>query len=67
MDREIRPMLQRDGGDVELMDVADNRVTVSFRGMCARCAVSQFTLSDVVQAKLREFVDPGIVVEEDKT
>jgi len=66
MDREIRPMLQRDGGDVELIDVADNRVTVSFRGMCAQCAVSQFTLSDVVQAKLREFVDPGLVVEEDK-
>lgn len=66
MDREIRPMLQKDGGDVELIDVVENRVIIAFRGMCAQCAVSQFTMTDVVQAKLREFVDGGIVVEEDK-
>jgi NifU-like protein len=66
IDREIRPMLQRDGGDLELMDVEGNRVVVSFRGMCARCNVAQFTMKDVVEAKLREFVSPDLVVEEDK-
>jgi len=64
LDREIRPALQKDGGDVELIDVAGNKVIVSLRGMCARCQVAQFTLKDVVQAKLREFVEPDIVVEE---
>lgn len=64
--REIRPMLQKDGGDIDLIDVDGNRVRVSFRGMCAHCNVAQFTLKDVVEAKLREFVSGDIVVEEDK-
>jgi len=37
---------------------------VALRGMCARCQVAQFTLKDVVEAKLREFVSPDLVVEE---
>ena len=66
LDREVRPMLQRDGGDLELVDVQGDRVVVSLRGMCAGCNVASFTLKDVVEAKLREFVSPAITVEEDK-
>lgn len=66
LDREVRPMLRRDGGDVELVDVQGDRVVVSLRGMCAGCNVAAFTLKDVVEAKLREFVSPAIVVEEEK-
>jgi NifU-like protein len=65
--REVRPMLQKDGGDLELIDVQGDRVTISFRGMCARCQVAEFTMKDVVEAKLREFVSPEIVVEEEQT
>jgi len=67
IDREIRPMLQRDGGDLELIDVDGDRVIISFRGMCAQCNVAEFTMKDVVEAKLKEFVSPQIVVEEDKS
>jgi len=66
MDREIRPMLKKDGGDVELIDVLDNRVIISFRGMCAHCQSAEVTMKDVVQAKLREFVGEDLQVEEDK-
>lgn len=66
LNREVRPMLQRDGGDIELVDVQGDRVVVSLRGMCAGCNVATFTLKDVVEAKLREFVSPSIVVEEEK-
>jgi NifU-like protein len=66
IERDIRPMLQRDGGDLELIDVSGDKVTISFRGMCAGCQVAQFTMKDVVEAKLREFVSPDIVVEEAK-
>jgi NifU-like protein len=66
LDREVRPMLQRDGGDIELVDVQGNRVVVSLRGMCVGCNVASFTLKDVVEAKLREFVSPAITVEEEK-
>lgn len=67
MDREIRPTLKRDGGDIELIDVVGNHVVVSFRGMCAQCQVAPFTMKDVVEAKLREFVSNDIVVEEEKS
>jgi len=61
---EIRPLLQADGGDVELVDVDGKRVQVAFRGHCAWCPVSDVTLKGAVQAKLRELVDPDIVVED---
>ena len=64
MEREIRPMLQSDGGDIDLIDVDHDRVIIAFRGMCAQCNVAEFTMRDVVQAKLREFVSPDITVEE---
>jgi NifU-like protein len=61
---EVRPLLQADGGDVELVDVDGKRVQVAFRGHCAWCPVSDVTLKGAVQAKLRELVDPEIVVED---
>lgn len=63
---EIRPALQKDGGDIELIDVDGPRVIVALRGMCAKCQVAQFTLKEVVEAKLREFVATDIIVEEEK-
>lgn len=64
LEKEIRPALKKDGGDIELLDVDGNRVLVALRGMCANCQVAQFTLKDVVEARLREFVAPDLVVEE---
>ncbi len=64
IDREIRPHLVQDGGDIELIDVDGSRVYVSFRGACAKCLVAEFTLKEVVEARLREFVQDDIVVEE---
>lgn len=64
LDREVRPQLQKDGGDLELVDVEGKNVKVRLLGMCAGCQVSQFTLRDLVESKLREFVEPDISVEE---
>ena len=61
------PALQADGGDLELIDVEGNRVIIAFRGMCAQCNVSEFTMAEVVQARLREFVSEDLVVEEQKS
>ena len=66
LNREIRPALQKDGGDVELVDIQGTRIVVSLRGRCAQCRVSRFTLKDVVEAKLREFVAPDIEVVEER-
>ncbi len=64
IEREIRPMLRQDGGDIELVDVDGNTVYVALRGSCGKCALAGVTLKDFVQAKLREFVVPQIEVEE---
>jgi len=63
---QIRPALRADGGDIELIDIDGNKVMVAFRGMCAQCKMAEFTMRDVVQARLREFVSDEIIVEEVK-
>jgi len=67
LDEQVRPALQADGGDLELIDVDGDRVIIAFRGMCAQCQVSEYTMAEVVQAKLRVFVSDDIIVEEQKT
>ena len=64
IEREIRPQLRRDGGDIELIDIEGSRVTIAFRGMCAGCASAEFTRQDFIQARLREFVSADIDVVE---
>ncbi len=65
IEREIRPSLKQDGGDLELIDVIGNRVIVATRGACASCQAANMTLKNFVETKLREFVWPELVVEED--
>jgi NifU-like protein len=66
IDREIRPALRQDGGDLELIDVDGDTVKVRFRGACSGCVISEITLKDVVEARLKENVSQSIVVEEIK-
>ena len=51
---EIRPGLQRDGGDIDLVGVKDGVVKVRLRGACAGCPMSQMTLKNGVERILRE-------------
>ncbi|NVM22953.1 MAG: Fe-S cluster assembly protein NifU [Desulfobacterales bacterium] len=64
LEREIKPSLKQDGGDIELIDVDGNAVIVKLRGTCATCVASQVTLKHYVESKLRELVAPELVVEE---
>ncbi len=64
IEREIRPSLQLDGGDIELIDIIGNRIIVATRGACSSCKSAPITLKNLVEAKLREFVSPDLVVEE---
>jgi len=63
---QIRPALRAHGGNIELIDVEGNKVIVAFRDMCAQCRMAEYTMKDVVEAKLREFVSEELFVEEDK-
>ncbi len=51
---EIRPMLQADGGDVELVEVSeDGVVKVRLTGACGGCPMSQITLSRGIESRLK--------------
>jgi Fe-S cluster biogenesis protein NfuA len=56
---KIRPMLQRDGGDIELVDVTDGIVKVRLTGACKGCPMSQMTLKQGVEKLLLQEV-PGL-------
>ncbi len=66
IEREIKPNLKKDGGDIRLIDVDGDFVTVSLRGACANCYSSRTTLKEYVEKKLREQVLDSLIVEEDK-
>jgi len=66
INEQIRPTLRADGGDIELLDVEGNKVLVAFRGMCAQCKMAEYTMKDVVEARLKEFVSDDLFVEEVK-
>lgn len=54
---EIRPMLQGDGGNVELVSATDDgKVTVRLTGACGSCPMSQMTLKMGVERILRQRV-----------
>lgn len=52
----IRPFLQRDGGDIELLGVVDRRARVRLTGNCAGCPSAAVTLFLGVETYLREQV-----------
>jgi Fe-S cluster biogenesis protein NfuA len=51
---KIRPMLQRDGGNVELIDVEDGIVKVRLQGACAGCPMSQMTIKNGIERLLKQ-------------
>lgn len=58
---QVRPMLQRDGGDVELVEVtADNIVKVKLQGACGSCPMSTMTLKMGIERAIKEQI-PEIV------
>ena len=52
----IKPALQADGGDVELIDVNDGVVKLRLTGACGGCPMASLTLKNMVERTLRERV-----------
>lgn len=53
----VRPFLQRDGGDVQLVDVTDdNVVKVKLTGACGHCPMSMMTLKGGIEVELKKSV-----------
>jgi Fe-S cluster biogenesis protein NfuA len=59
IEKDIRPLLEMEGGSIELEGVDDGVVKVRLTGACAGCPMSQFTLVNFVEATLKDKV-PGV-------
>jgi Fe-S cluster biogenesis protein NfuA len=60
---KIRPSLQADGGDVELVDVVDGVVKVRLQGACKGCPMSQMTLRNVIERVIKKEIPEVKAVE----
>ena len=53
---KVRPALQRDGGNVELVEISDGTVKVKLTGACAGCPMSTMTLKNGIERILKQEV-----------
>ena len=60
---KIRPALQRDGGDVELVGVEEGVVKVRLQGACKGCPMSQMTLKNGIEKFLQKEIPEVVRVE----
>jgi Fe-S cluster biogenesis protein NfuA len=59
----IRPALQMDGGDIELVDVVEGVAKVRLKGACGSCPMSAMTLKNGVEVRLKKAVPELVGVE----
>lgn len=64
IEKTISPELQKDGGDITLVDIEGNKVMVKLRGKCSGCKNSIHTLKSFVETTLKDTVDKNIEVVE---
>ncbi len=62
IENQISLELKKDGGDITLVDIQDNKVMVKLRGKCSGCKNSHLTLKAFVERTLKDAVDPNIEV-----
>jgi len=60
---QVRPSLQADGGDVELVDVENGIVKVRLTGACAGCPMSQMTLKQGIEGYIKKVIPEIVSVE----
>ncbi len=53
---EIRPQLQADGGDIEIVDVSDGTVKVKLTGACSGCPMAEMTMREGVERIIKKQV-----------
>lgn len=64
IENQISPELRKDGSDITLVDIQDNKVMVKLRGKCSGCKNSHLTLKAFVERTLKDTVDQSIEVVE---
>jgi Fe-S cluster biogenesis protein NfuA len=59
---ELRNMLKADGGDLEVVTIEGNQVSLRLKGACAGCPHATQTLKQGIERVLKDAIDPAITV-----
>jgi Fe-S cluster biogenesis protein NfuA len=60
----VRPLLQADGGDVELVEIVGNVVKVRLKGACGSCPMALMTLKNGIETRLKQEIPEVEAVEQ---
>ncbi len=63
IDAEIRPLLQRDGGDLEVLSYENKVLKIAYKGACGGCPHATIGTLKFIEQTLKEKYDPEITVE----
>ena len=64
IEQQISPELQKDGGDIEFVDLDGNKVKVKLTGMCQGCKNAKMTIKSFVESILKDKIDSALEVEQ---
>ena len=62
IEKKISPMLARDGGAIELLDIKNAKVYIHLKGACVGCSASGSTLKYVVEKELKSAIHPDLKI-----
>ena len=63
VDKEIRPILQMHGGDLQLIDFKNNVLVIRYQGACGGCPGAAMGTRHMIETILRESYNPNVTVE----
>jgi len=59
---KIAPMLAKDGGAIELLDIKDGKIFIQLQGACVGCSASSSTLKFIVEKELKAAIHPELII-----
>ena len=62
LNKTVRPFMQRDGGDLKLVDLKDDVLTISYQGACGGCPHAKMGTLMAIESALKEHYNPAIAV-----
>lgn len=62
IEKKISPMLARDSGAIELLDIKNAKVYIQLKGACVGCSASGSTLKYVVEKELKSAIHPDLKI-----
>ncbi len=59
---KVAPMLARDGGAIELLDIIEGKIYIQLQGACVGCSASNSTLKFIVEKELKSAIHPELII-----